>query len=215
MDLRLSDVGYDGVRVVHLEGDGVCVYVEGKSARAAPCGSERADANSPPRGGAESAFAPVLGSRSPRPSLNSANLLPTLVDLRSIASTPSTYHPRLDLTLAPSRRSKLTRNDFDRAATRLLAAHQQQQQLDRTSLEHASLEQRRYPLATGWEWHVGPGSNVCVSVLTCVVPSLTSFFHPPVDSRNRSLATTRLWRQALATAQGSVHCRAGRLASAA
>lgn len=53
----------------------------------------------------------------------------------------------------------MTRSDFDLAATRLLAAHQLKQ-LDLDSLEHASLEQRRYPLATGWEWHVGAGSKV-------------------------------------------------------
>jgi hypothetical protein len=77
-DLRLSDVGDDGVRVVHL-----CVSGEGR------CQEERKNSlqrekeeqgNSPPLSRARSSG--HFGGRFRR--LNSANLLPTLRDLRSI-----------------------------------------------------------------------------------------------------------------------------------
>lgn len=174
MDLRLSDVGDHGVRVVHL-----CVSGEGR------CQEERKNSlqrekeeqgNSPPLSRARSSG--HFGGRFRR--LNSANLLPALSDLRSIRHTRIVRlpPPSHQLTLAASQR-RLTRNDFDLAATRLLAAHRHQQ-LEDTSLEHASLEQRRYPLATGWQWHVVSGSRVWMSRQSRTLrrPPLISFFHP-------------------------------------
>lgn len=169
MNLRLSDVGDDGVRVVHLcvSGDGMC----GKGRVQERSLSVRRAKEIPHRvRSSRAAFAPATSAPGLR-GLNSANL-PSCTFARKIVRQLAKP------TLAPSQR-RLTRHDFDLAATRLLAAHHHQQ-LDRDldSLEHASLEQRRYPLATGWEWHVGAGSRVCMDV-----PTLdTALRRPPLIS---------------------------------